>query len=707
MNAARPWQRLKLSGKMILFFIALVLSQSFVTLTILTTIISRTNLDALKAQMSDSIRGVEGYLQETLNDLQVKGDLIAGQQKTIDYTHFGLKNLLVHELVLFKESLGIESLTVFIDPAIPFAATGALAAGDAAFQEQLRASFQGRRKLFIAPAEGSPVLFVLSPIKRTDRIIGALSLSLRLDRQFVTRIERIINAPVVLRFDGVSIHDGTLPEKELTEAITAFSRSAAADQGAVRAGQFIVSALDLTRVGLSGGTIYCLMGTTVSARQINRYNLISLCATLLILGAALVSGIAFYQRTVLRRLQRILQGITHISQGDFTPPFQLPWQDELGQLARAFDDMCRNLLVRDRELSQLSRYNTLVLDSVRSGIISVSLSGEITAFNSAAERILMTGVKNPLGRPLDDSIVPPGLLQIFSDSLRDDVYPAGKEIALPRGDAGNTLGGSILGGSILAVSSSPLLSSDGSRIGIIVIFEDITREKSLEEKLALSTKLAALGEMAAGVAHQVRNPLVVMKVSSEMLRDNFTVRENAQKYGKLTRLIVDEIDALNLVVSNFLDFARPRKVARAPCDVRAAVEFALQSLPVERFPGITVRTVIPEGVTSFAMDKNLVTQALSNLVLNALQASRPGGAVEVRCATEDGSLRIEVQDWGEGMDEETKRCVFDPFFTTRDSGMGLGLSIVHRIIENHGGSIDVRSCPGSGSTFSIVLQGER
>ena len=696
MNAARPWHRLKLSGKMILFFIVLVLSQSFVTLTILTTIISRTNLDALKAQMSDSIRGVEGYLQETLNDLQVKGDLIAGQQKTIDYTHFGLKNLLVHELVLFKESLGIESLTVFIDPAIPFASTSELTAGDAAFQEQLGASFQGRRKLFIAPAEGSPVLFVLSPIKRTDRIIGALSLSLRLDRRFVTRIERIINAPVVLRFDGEFIHDGTLPEKKLDEAIAAFSRSSASDQGAVRAGQFIVSALDLTRVGLSGGTIFCLMGTAVSARQINRYNLISLCATLLILGAALVSGIAFYQRTVLHRLQRILQGITHISQGDFTPPFQLPWQDELGQLARAFDDMCRNLLVRDRELSQLSRYNTLVLDSVRSGIISVSLSGEITAFNSAAARILLSGVKSPLGMPLDDTLVPPGLLQIFRESLREDVYPAGREIALPGRD----------GLSILAVSSSPLLSSDGSRIGIIVIFEDITREKSLEEKLALSTKLAALGEMAAGVAHQVRNPLVVMKVSSEMLRDNFTVNENAQKYGKLTRLIVDEIDALNLVVSNFLDFARPRKVTRAPCDVRAAVEFALQSLPVERFPGVTVRTVIPEAVRSFAMDKNLVTQALSNLVLNALQASRPGGAVEVRCSTEDGSLRIEVQDWGEGMNEETMRCVFDPFFTTRDSGMGLGLSIVHRIIENHGGTIDVRSCPGSGSTFSVVLQGE-
>jgi PAS domain S-box-containing protein len=695
-NLAHPWRGLKLSGKMIIFFIALVLTQSFVTLTILTTIISRTNLDALKAQMSDSIRGVDGYLQETLNDLQVKGDLIAGQQKTVDYTHFGLKNLLSHELVLFKESLGIESLTVFIDPAIPFAATGALTAGDPAFQEQLRSSFQGRRKLFIAAADGSPVLFVLSPIRRTDRIIGALSLSLRMDRQFVTRIERIINAPVVLRFNEAYIHDGILPDRKLDEAIAAFSRGTASDQGAVRAGQFIVSALDLTRLGLSGGTIYCLMGTAASARQINRYNLISLCATLFILGGALVSGIAFYQRTVLHRLHRILQGISRIPQGDFSPPFQLPWQDELGQLTRAFDDMCRNLQVRDRQLSQLSRYNTLVLDSVRSGIISVSLGGEITAFNSAAARILSTGSRSPFGLPLDDALLPPGLREIIRESLRDDVYPAGREIALPGRD----------GVSTLAVSGSPLLSSDGSRIGIIVIFEDITREKSLEEKLALSSKLAALGEMAAGVAHQVRNPLVVMKVSSEMLRDNFTVNQDARKYGKLTRLIVDEIDALNLVVSNFLDFARPRKVTRAPCDVRDAVDFALQSLPLERFPGVTVRTVIPKEMLSFTMDRNLVTQALSNLVLNALQASRPGAAVEVRCTADHGSLRMEVQDWGEGMDEATMRCVFDPFFTTRDSGMGLGLSIVHRIIENHGGTIDVRSCPGAGSTFRIVLREE-
>jgi two-component system, NtrC family, sensor histidine kinase HydH len=114
-----------------------------------------------------------------------------------------------------------------------------------------------------------------------------------------------------------------------------------------------------------------------------------------------------------------------------------------------------------------------------------------------------------------------------------------------------------------------------------------------------------------------------------------------------------------------------------------------------------VRTLIPEGLADYPMDRNLMTQALSNLILNALQASRPGKCVEVRARMEEDRLCIEVEDWGSGMDDETARSIFNPFFTTRDSGTGLGLSIAHRIIESHQGTIDVRSCPGRGSTFSI------
>ena len=568
---------LKLSGKMALFFVVLVLSQSFVTLTILTTIISRTNLDSLKSQMSDTILSVEGYLGETFADLRVKGDLIAGQQKTVDYTDFKLKNLLARELDVFKESLGIQSLTVYLPPASLFAATGQLPTTDALFRGQLAGAIKGGKALFVSQGRLGTSLYVLSPIRRGERIIGVLSLGLRVDQDFVRRIEKIINARVALQLGTVSVHDETLPEKQVAEVMSAYAQNTRGSGSIVKAAQYIVSALDLGRLGVAGATVYCMMDTTESTRQINRYNLISLLATFLILSLALVSGIAFYQRTFLNKFQTILQGITHISRGDFNPPFRLGWQDEFGQLAMAFDDMCGKLLIRENELSQLS------------------------------------------------------------------------------------------------------------------------------QKLALSTKLAALGEMAAGVAHQIRNPLVVMKVSSEMLRDNFTVRKNAEKYHKLTRLMVDETDALNLVVSNFLDFARPRKINLAPCPVRSVVDFALQSLPLEHYPGIEVRTLVADEPVEYPMDRNLMTQALSNLILNALQASTAGSRVEIRSRVEGGKLCVEVEDWGAGMDEETRRSIFNPFFTTRDSGTGLGLSIAHRIVESHGGSIDVRSCVGKGSLFTVVL----
>ncbi len=339
--------------------------------------------------------------------------------------------------------------------------------------------------------------------------------------------------------------------------------------------------VDLASLGLDRGRIYCLLDATESARLIGRYNLISLVSTVLILALALGSGVVFYRRTFARRFQLVLQGIGRISEGDFRPPFQLDWKDELGQLASAFDEMCRRLLVRESELTQL------------------------------------------------------------------------------------------------------------------------------REKLALSSKLAALGEMAAGVAHQIRNPLVVMKVSAEMLRDGYEVSGDRERYQKLTSLMIDEADALNLVVSNFLDFARPRSINRAPASISSILGFCLDSLPLERFAGITVRRQVPDGLPDFMLDRNLVTQALSNLILNALQASRRGGDVEVRAAAEDGRLRVQVRDWGEGMDEETRQRIFNPFFTTRESGTGLGLSIVHRIVESHGGTIDVTSAPAGDDVPSAAVRNLR
>ncbi len=568
---------LKLSGKMTLFFVVLVLAQSAVTLVTLTVIISRTNLDSLKAQMSSALLAVDGYLTETFDDLRVKGQLIAGQQKTIDYTDFGLANLLSRELVLFKESLGIDSLVVFVGPEAVFAGTHGFEEDNAVYRAELGKAFGGSVGLFVSEGRSGAHLFVLSPIKRADRILGVLSLGLTMDQALVARIERIVGSRILVSLPGRSIHDESISESRVLQIERDYARASAREGRIITSGLSIVGSVDLPGLAPSGARIYCLLDTAASVRQISRYNIISLVITCLILSLALLSGIVFYRLTIFRKFQTILSGISHIAEGDFRPPFRLPWQDEFGQLAAAFDDMCGRLLVRETEL------------------------------------------------------------------------------------------------------------------------------KSMEERLSRSSKLAALGEMAAGVAHQIRNPLVVMKVSAEMLRDGYTVRRGQEKYRKLTRLIVDEIDTLNVVVSTVLDFARPRRITRAPCSVRSLVDFALETLPLEQFKGIAVRTCIPDGLAEFSLDRNLLTQAVSNLVLNALQASQPGSAVEIRACQEAGRLRIDVQDWGTGIEEGTTHLIFNPFYTTRDSGTGLGLSIAHRIVEEHGGTIDVSSHPGKGSTFTIRI----
>jgi signal transduction histidine kinase len=569
-------RNMKLSGKMTLFFSALVLGQCFVSLAVLTTIISRTNADSLKGRMAYTLQGVEGFLGETFRDLRVKGELIAGQKKTIEYTDYGLRTLMARELALFRESLGIDSLAIFTDPDYPFASSRA--AGDRGPpREELVRSFKGESRLFLSQAGEGLSLYVLSPIRRSEAIIGVLSLSIRADTGLVSRMEKISGAGIVVAFGSLAVHGESLSDRGVQQAREAYGTAPAGTDRVVIAGGHFVGAVDLASLGLEGARIFCLLDAGETARLIGRYNLISLVSTVLILALALASGVVFYRRTFARRFQVVLQGIGKISGGDFQPPFRLDWKDELGQLASAFDEMCRKLLVREQELSQL------------------------------------------------------------------------------------------------------------------------------RERLALSSKLAALGEMAAGVAHQIRNPLVVMKVSAEMLRDNFTVAGDRERYLKLASLVIDEADTLNLVVSNFLDFARPRKINRVPTSFASVLDFCLDSIPLERFSGITVERVVQEGLPDYPLDRNLVGQALSNLILNALQASRSGCRVQVRAAAEDGRLRIEVQDWGEGMDEGTMQKMFNPFFTTRESGTGLGLSIVHRIVESHGGSIDVRSGPGEGSTFRILI----
>lgn len=224
------------------------------------------------------------------------------------------------------------------------------------------------------------------------------------------------------------------------------------------------------------------------------------------------------------------------------------------------------------------------------------------------------------------------------------------------------------------------------------------------EKLLVASRFTAVRQMAAAVAHQIRNPLGILRVSAEMLRSDFTVPERQRaNYNHLTEMLIDEINTLNLVINNFLDFTRQKEPNRGFCSIAELLEASLATIPLDRFPGREVKVDIEDGLPEYPLDRRLMEQVVSNLLMNALEASPDNGCVEVQAGVHDNLLTIAIRDSGEGMDEETQKQIFNPFFTTKATGTGLGLSIVQRIVHQHDGKIEVRSIPGKGTVFTILI----
>ncbi len=559
-------------------------------------------------------------------------------------------------------------------------------------KRNLELAFSGKKPYFVSESGDAITLTVLSPIKREDNLIGVISLSLNIDQSFVKKLENITNSKIIIRFIEKNVDAGDL-DRETIAKIISFSESQILVNGFETVDGFMVGSLPMVSLGEPGGKIFCLLDTKESRLLITRYNTISLVSTLLILSLALLIGIIFYRVTFFHPFQNLLKGVHKISEGNLHYRFQVPAEDEFGELAGAFNKMRSSLLAREKELLQLSHYNALILENVRSGIITINLKNEITTFNPAAEITIGKGVKTLKGINIKSRALPKNLFALIEESLKNDIHFTGKEVRINQ-DGRET---------ILYLSTSPMYSKDGAQMGTIAIFEDITRVKKLEEKLLISSRLAALGEMAAGVAHQFRNPLGVMKVSSEMLRDNYRVMEKEEAYNRITQMLINEIDTLNLVIGNLLDFARPREIQKSLCSIEEVIQLSLKSLPLDKYPDLEINVIIRDEIPEYLMDKSLIEQVISNLVLNAIQASSPSGKIEFRVFMKNNYLCLEIQDWGCGFDEETRKQVFNPFFTTKSTGTGLGLSIAHRIVEQHNGSIDVQSSPGKGSTFQIVL----
>jgi len=253
----------------------------------------------------------------------------------------------------------------------------------------------------------------------------------------------------------------------------------------------------------------------------------------------------------------------------------------------------------------------------------------------------------------------------------------------------------------IGVNYSPLLDGRGRPLGAVAIFQDLTERRQIEEQLRRADRLAAVGQLAASIAHEVRNPLAAISGSIQLLQEGL----KGQGHERLLSIILREADRLKLITGQFLSQVRVSRDTEKTCDLVTTLEETLFLLKRSEGYHPNIRFVVDKRVEVLPVvgDRDRLTQVFWNVGLNALQAMATGGTLSVSVWEDKGRALVEFHDSGDGIPEENLAKIFEPFYTTKAGGTGLGLSIARGLIEDLGGTIEARSQPGQGSSFRISL----
>jgi PAS domain S-box-containing protein len=364
---------------------------------------------------------------------------------------------------------------------------------------------------------------------------------------------------------------------------------------------------------------------------------------------------------------------------------------QVGFVVDTFHELVTKLKDNERELEVLRRkaedkaitiegYNENILQSVPSGVMSFDEELRITKVNLSAEKILEVKRESVLGKRHREVLDEPITTLINDKKVIERgemsyVTPSGRKIWL-----GLTL--------------SPLKDREDMAIGQILIFTDLTHLKALEAQMELRSRLSSLGEISAGIAHELRNPMAVIAGYTQLLS-----KKTDQSLRPTVDAITKEINVMNRIISDFLSFARPAELAVSDVDLKKIIENCIDTLVSGRNNIETHLDV--ENLPVIKGDEILLRQAFTNLIQNAAEAMPGGGDLTVKSSTGD-FLEVTLSDTGPGIAGDLADKIFLPFFTTKDRGTGLGLSLVQKIIVSHGGTISVDGSE-KGATFRIRL----
>ena len=346
-------------------------------------------------------------------------------------------------------------------------------------------------------------------------------------------------------------------------------------------------------------------------------------------------------------------------------------------------------------LASLRALHERIVESIRSGVITTDLERRVYTANRAAEE--MTGYAAADLRGQDVSI----LFGDIAGRIKESLGAVAAGHVSPRYESECLTPEGFL--VKLGYNISPLFSERGETTGLVITFQDLTDIRSMEETSRRQERLSAVGRVAAGIAHDIRNPLAAMRGSIQVLRSEL---EADAPQRELMDIVLSESDRLNRIITDFLTYARPRKFSLAETDLREPLRetFALLRHSPELLDGHKLEEELPEEPLVAMADVEGVRQVFWNLARNALKAMPDGGTLRAEMTRSvGGSVRITFADTGRGMTPAQVERLFEPFSSSTTGGTGLGLSIVYQIIRDHGGTINVRSRQGHGTTITIEL----
>jgi two-component system, NtrC family, sensor histidine kinase PilS len=366
-----------------------------------------------------------------------------------------------------------------------------------------------------------------------------------------------------------------------------------------------------------------------------------------------------------------------------------------GSLADSLKSAGARLQQASTQIADLQALNQHVIDSLPSGLITTDPSDRVLTFNRAAEQITGVSFQAAVGRPIGEVLqLPPAVMAAVQHGLRETGMRRHEFWFRPTDGRRDVEVG----------MSATHLETPGGRAGFLFTFQDVTKIKKLERDAAIQQRLAAVGEMAAGIAHEIRNPLASMSGSIQILRQELPLSAEQEQ---LMDIVLRESERLNTTIRSFLAYARPQRFEIARFDVRRALTDTTLLLrnSAEVREGHEIVLDVPEAELWYEADEGQIKQIIWNLATNGLRAMPDGGRLRVSGALDLASegVVLTVQDAGIGIPATELDSLFQPFHGSFSKGSGLGLAIVHRIVADYHGEIQVSSQPGAGTSVSVRL----